>query len=191
MPQGTIFAMFASGLSNEEELVAYLRDYIFKNASAEELTTFVNTYDITPTTIDGVYPEFDRLAEILGDALLTLKRREFLQDVAQSVDAWSFLGSWKDFPIVGSFHTSDLPHLLYSTGAASRTLQDRYLAFIHSVNPNDGIDGLPVDFQMQWPQWRDGHELLAFGGNSTGIITDVFRQDSFEFIEAHADALRL
>jgi carboxylesterase type B len=183
--------VFASDLSTEEELVTYLQDYIYKNASPEELTTFVNTYDTAPTAIDGAYLEFDRLAEVLGDAFFTLKRREFLQDVAESVQTWSFLGSWTDFPILGAFHTSDLPHLFYGTGAASRAMQDRYIAFINSLDPNDGIDGLPMEYQTQWPQWRDSHKLLNFGGESTDIISDDFRQDSFEFIKSHADALLL
>ncbi len=143
-------------------------------------------------TLNEPYPEFKRLAAIIGDIALILERRIFLETMPSSVPAWSFLATWdRGTPILGTFHTADLPRVFYGTDAASLAIQDRYIAFVESMDPNIGAEIAPAGHRTHWPTWQETRQLLEFGANSTGLITDDFRNTSFEYIRAHLDVLHL
>lgn len=120
-----------------------------------------------------------------------LTRRIFLETIPPYVPAWSFLATWeKGTPILGTFHTSDLPRLFYGTDAASIAFQDRYIAFINCMDPNDGVDVALDGYKDYWPKWQQARRLIEFGPSSTSIIADDFRGASFKYIQSHLDALR-
>jgi carboxylesterase type B len=60
------------------------------------------------------YPQYKRIAAILGDLTFTLTRRAFLNTVATAVPSWSYLASY-DYgtPVLGSFHAGDILQVFY------------------------------------------------------------------------------
>lgn len=45
--------------------------------------------------LNNIYPQFKRLAAVLGDTTFTLTRRSYLSTVASEVKAWSYLNTCK------------------------------------------------------------------------------------------------
>jgi hypothetical protein len=88
-------------------------------------------------------------------------------------------------PTLGSFHTSDLPRIFYGTDAPSLAIQDRYISFVTSMDPNHGIENAMSGHRTYWPTWRGKRELMEFGLNATGLIIDEFRPASFDYIKSH------
>lgn len=199
LSQGTVFSVFQANITTKADLVSYLNDNIFHHATREEITALVDTYPYNngsagspfgTGTLNEAYPEFKRLAAILGDVDFILTRRVFLETISPSVPAWSFLATWdRGTPILGTFHTSDLPRVFYGADDASLAIQDRYIAFVNSLDPNDGVAVAPVGYKTYWPKWQETRQLIEFGANSTGLITDNFRAASFEWIQSHLDVL--
>ncbi|KZL79159.1 sterol esterase precursor [Colletotrichum incanum] len=172
--EGTLFVLFKPGILTTSQLVGYLSELYFHNASRVQLTTLVDTYDRRSSAgspfrtgiFNEISPGFKWRAAILGDLVFTLARRSFLA-VAKAkypaVPAWSYLNSYNyGTPIIGTFHTSDI-------------LQ--YLNFLYNLDPNVGIGGY-----AQWPEWSQSQQLLWFLNDRTEYLTDDFRNDSYEFI---------
>ncbi|KAH8891512.1 alpha/beta-hydrolase [Thozetella sp. PMI_491] len=199
--EGTLFALFQSNITNEPELVSYLSDVIFKDATYQEVAALVDTYPykngsagspFRTCELNKVYPEFKRLAAILGDFEFMLTRRVFLDSRASWLPAWSFLASWEHgTPTLGTFHTADLPHVFYGNDPASVAIQDRYIAFVKSLNPNDGLASVAAGMDTYWPEWHESRQLLELGANATRLLRDDFRAASFEYINSHFDALKV
>ncbi|KAH8671726.1 Alpha/Beta hydrolase protein [Xylariales sp. PMI_506] len=197
--EGTLFSVFQANITTTEDLVSYLNTVLFLNATYQDIADLVDTYPYKNGSagspfgtgiLNEEYPEFKRLAAILGDIEFTLSRRVFLDTMPSSVPAWSFLATWeRGTPILGTFHTADLPRIYYGTDDASRAIQDRYIAFVTSLNPNDGVAVASTKHKTYWPIWQDSKQLIEFGANSTGIINDNFRAASFEYITSHMDIL--
>lgn len=198
--QGTLFSLFQSNITTEADLSSYLNEVIYRDATREEITALVNTYPhnngsagspYDTGTLNEAYPQFKRLAAILGDLQFILSRRFFLETLPPSVPAWSFIATLgHGTPTLGSFHTSDLPRIFYGTDAPSLAIQDRYISFLTSMDPNRGIENAPSGHKTYWPTWRGKRELMEFGLNATGLIVDDFRSASFEYIKSHIDSFR-
>jgi hypothetical protein len=181
-------------------LITYLHDVLFHHATREEIAEFVDTYPFRNGSAGSpfgtgdknkLYPEFKRLAALLGDVEYIMMRRLLLESIPRDLDAWSWLATWQHgTPVIGTFHTSDLWRLFYGTDPASRTLQDRYIAFVDNLDPNAGLVASAKGFRTVWPSWNDKRQLLKIGASSTDVLTDDFRSDSFEFIKAHLHDLR-
>ncbi|KAH8662551.1 Alpha/Beta hydrolase protein [Xylariales sp. PMI_506] len=196
--EGTVFSLYQANVTTTSDVVSYLHDVYFPSASHQDIVALVDIYTGEPLgSLSGTdvanetYPEFELLAATQGDWALTLTRRIFLETVKSSVPAWSFLATWgRGIPIVGTFHTSDLPYAFYGTDDTSLALQDRYISFVVSLNPNDGVATAPAGQKTYWPTWQESQQLLDFGANSTGLIKDDFRAASFEYIKSHLNVLR-
>ncbi|KAH9889210.1 alpha/beta-hydrolase [Xylariomycetidae sp. FL2044] len=195
--EGSIFGLFVDNITTKDELVDYLSEVFFHHATREEITALVDTYPDMSESPDGpaapgaAYPEFNRLAAVIGDIEFTLSRRIFLETLSKDTPAWSWLASWqRGTPLVGTFHTSDLPRVFYGTDAASCAMQNRYFSFIYDLDPNGGAAESEEGFQTFWPTWQDKRELLDFGADATALLADDFRADSFEYIKAHMETLR-
>jgi hypothetical protein len=91
---------------------------------------------------------------------------------------------------LGSFHTLDLPRIFFGTDNASLAIQDRYISFITSMDPNRGIGNAPAGHKTHWPKWHGKRALIEFGLNATSIIADDFRSSSYEYIKSHIDSFR-
>ncbi|KUL82989.1 hypothetical protein ZTR_09335 [Talaromyces verruculosus] len=198
--EGTLFSLFQSNITTESDHSTYLNDIIYRDATREEITALIDAYPYNngssgspygTGTLNEQYPQFKRLAAILGNLELILSRRFFLETLPSSIPAWSFLSTWgHGTPILTSFHTSDLPPIFYGTDAPSLPIQDWYISFITSMDPNHGIEHAPAGSKAYWPKWREKTELMEFELNDTSLIVDDFRSASYEYIKAHINSCR-
>ncbi|OLN93305.1 putative secreted lipase-like protein 7 [Colletotrichum chlorophyti] len=198
--EGSIFAIFQPGVATTSQLVDYLSELYFHNASKAQLTTLVNTYDIRIAAgspfrtglLNEISPGFKRRAAILGDLVFTLARRSFLS-VAKArhptVPAWSYLNSYNwGIPIIGTFHGSDtlLMFLEILPTFARQITRTYYLNFLYNLDPNVGLGGFP-----RWPDWGQSQELLWFHADHTAYLKDDFRNESYNFIFNNIGSLNI
>ncbi|CAK7271311.1 hypothetical protein SEPCBS119000_004535 [Sporothrix epigloea] len=198
--EGTLFAVLLAGLSTTDKIVNYLSKYYFFAATKAQLTAFVNTYsamvwDGSPFNtgiFNELYPGFKRVAAILGDMTFTLARRVFLQTAAQvhpTTPSWSYLASYNyGFPILGTFHASDIVQTFYGIlpNYASAAIQTYYINFLYTSDPNKGA---PI--KMQWPQWAPKKQLMQFWSQNAKVVSDDFRQDSYEYLLNNVDIFKI
>jgi carboxylesterase type B len=136
-------------------------------------------------SLNNWYPQFKRIAAILGDLTFTLSRRALLETHAAinpSVPTWSYLSSYDYLtPIMGTFHGSDILQVFFGVlpNYASVSFKAYYLSFVNTLDPNDGTSFLI----RNWPQWGSNKQLLNSYATYTGLITDDFRADSYQFIK--------
>lgn len=198
--EGTLFSLFQSNITTTDLLIDYLNDIFFQDASRSTIESLVATYpdDITQGSpfntgiLNNPYPEFKRLAAILGDLVFTLSRRLFLSGSSKaypSVPSWSYLASY-DYgtPILGTFHGSDILQVFYGIlpNYASASFASYYLSFVYNLDPNNGSGILP-----DWPQWSEGQQLMQFSNIASWVAADDFRSEQYEWIGANIDSLHI
>ncbi|KAJ9419876.1 hypothetical protein FOXG_22198 [Fusarium oxysporum f. sp. lycopersici 4287] len=196
--EGTMFGIFSYNLTTKANTISYLNDIFFRSATRKQVSGLVDKYprcsacDTLNATISDTYPEFRRLAAILGDYQFILMSRIFLDYAPESVPAWSYIASYaQDTPILGTWHTADLPRMFYKTDEASSGIQDRYIAFVNSLDPNDGLADAADDAFTRWPSWHDSRQLIDFRANSTGLLDGDFRSNSFNYIRKNLESFRV
>ena len=189
--EGTLFSLVQSNISTTADLVNYLKTFYFYDATVEQVQGLVDTYSTNPAdgspyntgVLNEIYPQYKRVASLLGDIAFILTRRLFLtiaSTVYPDVPSWSYLASY-DYgtPVLGTFHASDI---LTTYGITpdfpSISIQKYYISFFNTMNPNEGTTGVP-----NWPQWSNGNELLNFQALSNGLIKDDFRNASFQYLQ--------
>ena len=197
--EGTLFSL-SQDLISESELVNYLLTNFFSNATVDEIQALVDTYSPDPSAgspfrtgyLNVIYPEFKRLAAILGDLAFILARRAFLQYTSAlnpDVPSWSYLASY-DYgtPILGTFHGSDILQVFYGIlpDYASASIQTYYINFLYNLDPNKGKTQY-----MNWPQWSEDQQLMQFFTDDAALLDDDFRSESYDYITAHIPALRI
>lgn len=190
--EGTLFALFQSNITTEAELVTYLSEIFFHDATTAQIEELVATYPDTTTdgspfrtgVLNDWYPQYKRIAAILGDLVFTVTRRGFLSIAAQvkpSVPSWSYLSSY-DYgtPIMGTFHGSDILQVFFSIlpNYASASFHAYYLSFVYTLDPNNGTTGT----YAEWPQWSQSNQLLNMYPGWSTLIADDFREDTYNFI---------
>ncbi|KAF9889508.1 hypothetical protein FE257_007218 [Aspergillus nanangensis] len=198
--EGTLFALFQSNITTTDDLVEYFSKYFFHGASQAQLQELVATY---PTiTADGSpfrtgilnnwYPQFKRLAAILGDLTFTLTRRVVLNIMAEvnpDVPSWSYLASY-DYgtPVLGTFHGSDILQVFYGIlpNYASRSIHTYYFSFVYDQDPNSRRGSF-----MEWPQWSKDKQLMQFFANRGALLKDDFRSDTYDFIVENVDSFHI
>lgn len=197
--EGTLFSIFQGNITNNEELVQYLNSLYFQDATTSQIEAFVATYPDDPSAgspfrtgdANNIYPEYKRLAAILGDYAFNLERRMFLETFsknAPSVPTWSYLASYfYGLPVLGTFHGGST---LYAYGELpgwpSAVIQQYYISFFNNMDPNNGDLLLP-----SWPQWKDGQQLLNLQALTTTIVPDTFRSESYAFLTSNLAVLRV
>jgi carboxylesterase type B len=197
--EGTIFALFQSNTTTTAQIQDYLKALYFNNADNSIISGLVATYPDDPTAgspfgtgnDNNWYPQYKRLAALLGDATFTLARRAVLNlttVIQPTVKRWSYLSSYDmGTPILGTFHGSDLIQTFYGIKpnfAAVATL-GYDLNFVYNLDPNDASGGTRAAMKVKlpnWPPWGEGQMLLNFKADSASLIPDNFRQESFDFI---------
>ena len=197
--EGTIFSLVQYNITNTTELVNYLATYYFHDATLAQLQALVATYPDNAAAgapyntgpLYELYPEYKRIASLLGDLTFTLTRRVFLSiasSVKPSVPTWSYLGSYFDaLPVLGTFHSTDIVAAYgYVPGYATTSIMTYYISFFNTMNPNTGTVG-----EIYWPQWNSSQELLQFNAASNGLLPDTFRATSYNFIKANAGSLHI
>ncbi|KAJ4987658.1 carboxylesterase [Stagonosporopsis vannaccii] len=197
--EGTLFGLFTPNLTTTREISTYLSTIFFQNAQPTQIDQLIGTYqtiieDGSPFRtglLNNWYPQFKRVSAILGDLTFTLTRRVFLEVASQvnpGVKSWSYLATYNyGTPILGTFHGSDLLQVFYGIlpNNAARSIRGYYYNFIHSLDPNVGIS-LP-----NWPQWSTSKKLIEFKANNNGQLDDNFRADTYAFLKANVNSLRV
>lgn len=198
--EGTIFSLAQHNISTTQELVDYLETIFFFDATRAELEELVSTYPDNATdgspfrtgAYNNWYPQYKRIAALLGDLTFTITRRAFLnmaQQVKPHVPFWSYLSSY-DYgtPILGTFHGSDIAQVFYGQppNYAANAFHSYYLSFIYDQDPNSRAKAY-----MEWPQWAQNRTLMQFFQDHGALLADDFRQDSYNFISTHTHALHI
>lgn len=198
--EGTIFSLAQHNITTTEEIVDYLGNIFFYDATREELEELVATYPDNATdgspfrtgAYNNWYPQYKRIAALLGDLTFTLTRRAYLnmaQQVKSNVPFWSYLSSY-DYgtPFLGTFHGSDIVQVFYGEppNYAANAFHSYYLSFIYDLDPNSRAGTL-----MEWPQWAQNRSLIWFFQDHATLLADDFRQASYEFISNHTHALHI
>ncbi|ERS94845.1 hypothetical protein HMPREF1624_08742 [Sporothrix schenckii ATCC 58251] len=204
--EGTLFSLFQSNITNTNQLVTYLSDYYFHNATTAQIQALVATYPDNASAgspfntllLNEVYPEFKRLAAILGDLVFTLTRRAFLAETNNrnpSVPSWSYLASY-DYgtPVLGTFHGSDLLQVFYGIlpNAASKSIHSYYFNFLYNQDPNNasgGTSSTASRVSLTWPQWGAGNQLVQFWAATSNLLADNFRNSSYTWITSNIASL--
>ncbi|PYH95466.1 extracellular lipase [Aspergillus ellipticus CBS 707.79] len=198
--EGSLFALFQSNITTIDQVVEYLSEYFFYDASTEQLQELVALYPDTTTygspfrtgTDNNWYPQFKRLAAILGDLVFTITRRAFLSyanEITPDLPAWSYLSSY-DYgtPVLGTFHGSDLLQVFYGIKPdyASQSIYSYYFSFVYTLDPNSNRGSY-----MEWPQWKEDRQLMHFNASDAGLIADDFRNGTMEYILQNVDVLHI
>ncbi|KAL4893624.1 Alpha/Beta hydrolase protein [Aspergillus ambiguus] len=198
--EGTLFALFQSNITTTDDIVDYFEKYYFYSASREQLQELVGTYQTI--TEDGSpfrtgifnnwYPQFKRLAAILGDLTFTLTRRVMLKyatEIKPDVPCWSYLSSYDHgTPILGTLHGSDILQVFYGIlpNYASRAIHTYYFSFVYDLDPNSRRGNL-----MKWPQWKADNQLMHFMADRGALLKDDFRSDTYEFLIKNVDSFHI
>ncbi|KAF8855117.1 cholinesterase [Acephala macrosclerotiorum] len=197
--EGTLFSLVQSNISTTEQLIDYFKNVFFIDATLEQVQALVASYPDDPSAgspfntgpLNNIYPQYKRIAAMLGDLVFTLARRVFLSlatTVNPSVPSWSYLASYGyGTPILGTFHISDILTTYGITpGIPSSTIQAYYISFINTMNPNTETTGLP-----NWPQWSQGNQLMHFQAWSNSLTPDDFRKASYDAIVQGASSFHI
>ncbi|KAM0124840.1 hypothetical protein ACHAP3_010083 [Botrytis cinerea] len=219
--EGTYFALTQTNLTTTALLTTYLQTIFFPSAPPSKIASLVASYPDDPSsgspfntgTNWNIYPQYKRLAALLGDLVFTLSRRLFLNYSAnthRNVKMYSYLSSYGyGTPILGTYHGSDIG-VVYgqSLGFPQQSIQKYYLNFLHTLDPNLAANhhghGSPDDNHnfhpttnantstnatnttqtLTWPPWTpQKKQLLNFQAAQNTLITDDFRQTQYEVIK--------
>lgn len=195
--EGTLFSLVQTDISTTAQLVAYLKNVFFFNANLAQLTALVNSYPDDASAgspfgtgpLYNIYPQFKRLAAMLGDLTFTLSRRLMLNAANQvypNVPSWTFLNTYDTgVPVAGTFHSSDL-NVNYGKvpGIPQMLTQNYYYSFIYNLDPN-------TPGQTTWPQWSSNKAMMEFTQTGASVITDDFRSAQYASLVATAPFLQI
>lgn len=206
--EGTLFALFQNNLSTTADIESYLATKFFRGASPQQVQGLVATYPDNPAagspfgtgTDNNLYPQFKRLAAILGDATFTLTRRAalmFTNLVSPDTPSWSYLATYgQGTPLLGTFHGTDILQVFYGLpdGPVRKINHQYYFNFVYNLNPNNSTGGTTPSQTVQlidWPRWSQGNMLLKFAADAVTLIPDDFRNESFQFLIANSQNLHI
>jgi carboxylesterase type B len=197
--EGTMFALFQNNLTTTADLVNYLKPY-FPSAKQATLEGVIGTYPDSAeagspfgTGASGNwYPQFKRLAAILGDLTFTLTRRAVIAAAADKVPIWSYLSTYfHGTPIMGTAHGTDLLKLFFKVGQdfPRQAIWTHYISFINDLDPNTIT---APQTALRWPQWKnDTRQLVSFNEKNTTLMKDDFRSKTYDFLLQHIEEFRV
>lgn len=204
--EGTLFSLVQSNITTNAQLISYLSSYFPASPnSASDITTLAALYPNQPLlgqpagspfntgALNNIYPQYKRLAALLGDVTFTLTRRVYLQYISSQVKCWSYLSSYLyGTPVLGTFHGKDIIAsygLLGDNNIATTSIQSYYINFVNFLDPNGEGVSAPL---VQWPQWTGAaRRLLNFRALRNTIINDDFRKPASDFLAERGSALRI
>jgi carboxylesterase type B len=194
--EGTLFSLTQSNISTTDDLIEYLTP-IFPLANYDEVAGLVNAYpdDIEAGSpfntfiLNNIYPQFKRLAALLGDISFTMQRRRYLETVSSVVPTWSYNANYLPLtPVLGTFHASDVLSTFFNVPPVPTTtsILTYYISFINHLDPNRILN------TRTWPQYdMESKQLLEFGAFAHGVITDTFRDGSYRYFKDNQGVFRV
>jgi len=197
--EGTVFSLLQSNISDTDQLVDYYSTVFFPQAERSTIEELVALYpdDLSAGSpfrtgiFNNIYPQYKRLAAIMGDVVFTLARRVFLEtanSVFPDVPTWSYLASYDyGFPVLGTAHGSNIVGSFGLTiGSLPQLDFERYyISFINTLDPN----ALQTN-AVNWPQYNNGARLLQLNLLSDNLLVDDFRKNASDFIGGHLASFR-
>ncbi|KAK4892938.1 hypothetical protein LTR27_008666 [Elasticomyces elasticus] len=192
--EGTLFSLAQSNITTNARLIQYLASYFPTDANAvADITGLVANYPDQPLlgqpagspfntgVLNNIYPQYKRLAAILGDLIFTLARRNYLDKVASQVPAWSYLATYfAGTPVLGTFHATDIAVDFFIPGIPQQPVLTYYISFINKLDPNALTTAAPL---ITWPRWTSGApQLINFGALRNSLIPDTFRQAASDYL---------
>ncbi|KAK5710522.1 hypothetical protein LTR15_012940 [Elasticomyces elasticus] len=192
--EGTLFSLAQSNITTNARLIQYLASYFPTDANAvADITGLVANYPDQPLlgqpagspfntgVLNNIYPQYKRLAAILGDLIFTLARRNYLDKVASQVPAWSYLSTYfAGMPVLGTFHATDIAVDFFVPGIPQQSVLTYYISFINKLDPNALTTAAPL---ITWPRWTSGApQLINFGALRNSLIPDTFRQAASDYL---------
>lgn len=189
--EGTLFSVTSFNVTTTQLLVTSLQDY-FQSAPQSAVQALVDSYPVdqaagSPFRTDAsteIYPGYKRLSAIIGDVFFTLTRRVLLNQVCQTVQCWSWLGTYNHgSSVLGTAHGDDLPPTFQNAPTnplnllGAPGLLDYYLSFVVRSNPNSLI---AQAVNITWPTWQQSNPtLVKFGRLANTLIPDTFRTPQY------------
>lgn len=197
--EGTLFGLFTSNITTSDDFKNYLKTLYFTNTDPQIVDQFVDIYPEDPAQgspfdtgdDNNIYPQFKRVAALLGDAVFTMSRRAVLNittGIQPNVKRWSYLSQYdQGTPVLGTFHGSDLIQVFYGIkdNFAASAIVNYFLNFAYNLDPNDASGGTRAtegEQLINWPDWASSKQLIQFDADKASLIPDDFRQQQFEFL---------
>jgi len=191
--EGTLFALFQWNITTDDEIVDYFSEFYFPEMSRETLETLASYYDNSTNgspyrTGDewNWYPQFKKLAAIIGDITFIMTRRALLfasSVLRPNVPTWTYLSSY-DYgtPVLGSFHGGDILQVFYCLfpNYACQAFHAYYLNFVNNLDPNVGHTDASYP---AWPVWNGtNHPMVNMFASYSEVISDTFREEAYQFL---------
>lgn len=214
--EATLFSLVQSNITTNDDLVNYIASYFPSDptnlATARGLASLYPNQPLLgqpagspfrTAAFNSIYPQFKRLAAILGDITFTLTRRTYLDVITTTaaVPAWSYLSTYLyGTPILGTFHASDIFLAAFGDAVISfpaRSMQSYYIAFICDLDPNGaagggGGGGGGGGELINWPKWnKEEPKLMNFELGRNSLMNDDFRSNVFEYLVTRLSTLRI
>ncbi|KAJ7216390.1 extracellular triacylglycerol lipase precursor [Mycena pura] len=139
----------------------------------------------------GISPVFKQAAALLGDLVIQGPRRFWSQTAAhQGTEVFSYIfrdPQPENPPFLGVAHTAELPYVYgditvaangTGPGTLSAIMQDYWISFATSLNPNDG-KGMK---RPEWEPYGARQQIMQLNSTNTKMIPDDFRQAQMGFI---------
>ncbi|KAK6005585.1 hypothetical protein QM012_007227 [Aureobasidium pullulans] len=196
--EGTLFSLTQTNITTDAQLLDYVAS-AYPDTPKSVMAAVVATYpdDISAGSpfrtglLNNIYPQYKRLAAILGDLVFNLRRRQTLYIVSSTIPSWSYLDSHLyGTAVLGTFHSSDVLSSFDSAGGVTtqKTYLDYYTSFINFLDPNalSSATGL-----INWPQYNTTTPtLLNVQAVGNTLLPDTYRSASFEVLQANYGSLR-
>ena len=139
-----------------------------------------------------VFPQFKRIAALLGDFKFIMMRRAVLATMsrlAPHTPWWSYLGTYgHGTPKMGTQHGSDVLEVYSGLPEVEvgEAIMTYYISFVNHLDPN------AIKPAVRWPQWTERHpSLLNISQSSNEVIPDTFRWPSYVFLRDYYSDFRL
>ncbi|KAJ7216322.1 esterase 1 [Mycena pura] len=208
LDDGTLFVAASVGTNSSDQIVAQINASFTPSpggapALANAIGTLLELYPDDPAlgcpfgtgnNTFGFSSEYKRAAALLGDLLIQAPRRSWSQTASQqgtTVYSYLFTDPQPENPdFLGVMHTSELAYFYGGISAAngadtlalSEMMQDYWISFAVSLDPNDGNGS----DRPSWEEYSVAQRVIQLNSTSTMMIADDFRQQQMSFISDNA-----
>ncbi|KAJ6511528.1 extracellular triacylglycerol lipase precursor [Mycena vitilis] len=208
LDDGTLFVAAGSAINSTSQIVDQLNSSFFPCASPSVLQNAVNTvvqvypdvpalgcpFDTGNDTF-GISSVFKQAAALVGDIVIQGPRRFWSQTAsARGTQVFSYIFTDpqpENPPFLGVIgpvaHLSELPYVYgditiaangTGPGTLSEIMQDYWISFATSLNPNDGKGAK----RPNWEPYGVQQRVMQLNSTNTEMIPDDFRLKQMEFI---------